>query len=100
MSAVHLGGVADLPTGLAIDLRVSADGLDIVGDYDAIIGRLGWDDLDELAVPDQRGRLLRRDSGTRLVVRTDQGDATFDVTSLDRDELRASLAPLVARFLR
>jgi len=98
VTAVHLGGVANLPAAQSVDLRVSADGLDIMRDENQILGRLGWIDIDTLEVPVPRGRRRRRGGRPRLVVRTRQGDASFEIASIGGDELREQLEPLITRF--
>ncbi len=98
VSAIHLGGVADLLADDQIDLRVSGDGFDIVGLDDLIIGRLGWSEIDDLLVPEPASRRERRRSTTRLVVQTRQGDASFEVASLSREALRERLRPLRTYF--
>ncbi len=98
VSAIHLGGVADLLMDDRIDLRVSGDGFDIIGPDDMIIGRLGWSEIDDLLVPEPASRRERRRAVTRLVVQTKQGDASFEVASLSREALREQLRPLRAYF--
>jgi hypothetical protein len=90
INAIHLGGVANLPTNReGLDLRLSSEGLDIMRGEDEIIGRLIWDEIEALEVPNQRRR--RRNSQpaqARLVVRTRHGDASFEVPGYSSDELR------------
>ncbi len=99
--AIHLGGVANLPTkreGLGV--RLSADGLDIMeGELD-IIGRLIWDEIEALEVPNPRTRRRRQEPHARLVVRTPHGDASFDIPGISTDELRDRVESLVRRFGR
>lgn len=100
-AALHLGGVANLPTAEAgIDVRLSGDGLDIIRDQTEIIGRLGWSDIDALEVASPRGVRRRRASRARLVVRTSSGDASFEVPDFTGEELRERLNPLVDRYSR
>ena len=57
VTAVHLGGVANLPTKReGLGLRLSADGLDILQGEGEIIGRLIWDEIEALEVPHLRAR--------------------------------------------
>ncbi len=98
VSAVHLGGVADLPPDNQIDLKVSGAGLDLIGFGDEILGRLGWSEIDDLQVPEPRSRRERRRSNTRLVVHTPQGDASFEVAGFSREALRTKLRPLLSHF--
>jgi hypothetical protein len=99
IEAVHLGGVENLSAGEEdIELRLSDDGLDIIREPSEMLGRLSWLDIRELAVPAPgRLRLLRRESHAYLVVRADDGDASFEIRSQAPDELRAMLAPLARR---
>ena len=66
MTAVHLGGVANLPTHReGLGLRLSSNGLDILESDGEIIGRLIWEEIDALDVPHVRrgaaaSRLRRR----------------------------------------
>jgi hypothetical protein len=101
VTAIHLGGVANLPTSAeGIDLILSEDGLDIMRNDDEILGRLVWGEIDALEVPAARGRRRRRNSRARLVVRTRHGDASFEIPAFSSDELRRRVDPLVARFGR
>ncbi|MGO9977361.1 MAG: hypothetical protein ACLP01_32060 [Solirubrobacteraceae bacterium] len=98
LHAIHLSGVADLPADHRIELRVSADGLDLIEANDTIVGRLGWEEIEELFVPGPLTRRERRRPVTRLVVQTRQGDASFEVEELSREILRDRLRPLLAYF--
>jgi hypothetical protein len=99
VAVIHLGGVANLEPGEGdIELRLSEVGLDIVRGMDETLGRLTWQDIRELSVPPPRGlRLLRRESRAHLVVRTDNGDASFEVPAVAPDELREHLTQLIER---
>jgi hypothetical protein len=97
VTAIHLGGVANLPRE-GIELRLSAHGLDIMRGDDEILGRLMWSEIDSLEVPSPRVRRRRNRDRARLVVRTSQGDATFEVPGFSGDELNERVAPLVTRF--
>ncbi len=99
VTAVHLGGVANLPRE-GIELRLSAHGLDIMRGDEEILGRLMWSEIDSLEVPSPRVRRRRNRDRARMVVRTNQGDATFEVPGFSGDELNERVAPLVARFGR
>ena len=59
-----------------------------------------WSEIDALEVPSPRVRRRRNRDRARLVVRTYQGDATFEVPGFSGDELHERVAPLVARFGR
>jgi hypothetical protein len=98
VSAIHVGGVQDLPAATELQLLVSPDGLDIVRDETEIIGRLGWAEIQELEVPAVRSRQRRRSRGARLIVRTRDGDATFEVPAFSAQELRERTEPLIARY--
>ncbi len=98
VAAIHLGGVANLPTKReGLELRLSESGLDILHEDGEIIGRLPWDEIDSLQVPNVRAR-RRNHSHPRLLVRTPHGDATFEIPGFDAEELRGYVDPLVARF--
>ncbi len=99
VAAIHLGGVANLPTKReGLELRLSESGLDILHEGGEIIGRLPWDEIDSLQVPNVRAR-RRNHSHPRLLVRTPHGDATFEIPGFDAEELRGYVDPLVARFV-
>jgi len=99
--AIHQGGVANLPTkreGLGV--RLSADGLDILQGERDIIGRLAWDEIETLEVPNMRSRRRRSEPRARLLVRTPHGDASFDVPGISADELREQVQPLMQLYGR
>jgi hypothetical protein len=99
VTAVHLGGVANLPsTDHGIDLRISGEGLDILTGEEEILGRLVWSEIDALEVPEARGRRRRRGARARLVVRTKQGDASFEIPAFSSAELSERIEPLVLRY--
>jgi hypothetical protein len=102
VSAVHLGGVANLPTHReGLDLRLSESGLDILQDEDEIIGRLVWDEIDALEVPHLRSRRRRQQKvRARLVVRTPHGDASFEIPGFSSEELRDRIEPLISLYGR
>ena len=99
--AIHLGGVANLPTkreGLSV--RLSADGLDIMQAPRDIIGRLVWDEIEALEVPHLRARRRSKQPRARLVVRTPHGDASFEVPDIAADDLRGRVEPLMRLYGR
>jgi hypothetical protein len=101
IAAVHLGGVANLPTkreGLSV--RLSADGLDIMQGPRDIIGRLVWDEIEALEVPNLRARRRSKQARARLVVRTPHGDASFEVPEVSADDLRERVEPLMRLYGR
>ncbi len=104
LPAIHLAGIAKLSPGQGhITLRLSEQGLDIVrGSSDGALGRLRWEDISALEVPDARGRLRRRQKkgGAHLLIRARRGDASFEIPSLAPDQLRARLAPALERLRR
>jgi hypothetical protein len=99
---VHLGGVANLPTGgEPLDVRISEAGLDILEANEEILGRLQWSDIGRLEAGAPKGRLLGKSKGgSRLVVRTKHGDASFEIPDMDPEDLRAEVAELSARYGR
>ncbi len=97
ISAVHLGGIANLgPSEADLELRLSADGLDIVRSGGVVFGRLAWEDIRTLDVTEGGGRRFRRRADAHLVVHSDRGDARFEIPGVTAAELREHLAPLVA----
>ncbi|WP_249011330.1 hypothetical protein [Conexibacter sp. DBS9H8] len=96
-AAVHLGGVASLPTAGEVDVHLSADGLDLLEVSGEILGRLGWADISALEVTVPHGR-RRRKGAPRLVVHTAGGSARFEVPGLSGEELQAQVAPLMDRY--
>jgi hypothetical protein len=99
--AVHLGGVANLPTkreGLSV--RLSSDGLDIMQGPRSIIGRLVWDEIEALEAPKLRARRRQKQVRARLVVRTPHGDASFEVPDVTPEDLRDRVEPLMRRYGR
>jgi hypothetical protein len=100
-AAVHLGGVANLPTKRAgLSVRLSADGLDILHGPREIIGRLIWDEIETLEVPNLRIRRRQKQVRARLVVRTPHGDASFEVPDVTVEELRDRVEPLLRLYGR
>ena len=99
LRAVHLGGVANLPPAADdIELWLSDEGLDIVrGPEHAPLGRLTWNEIAALDVPEQRNRRRRKRQEAQLVVRGEQGAASFEVPGVAPEELRKHIAPLIAR---
>jgi hypothetical protein len=95
--AVHLGGVASLPSAEEIALRLSDEGLDLMQDDGTIVGRLGWEDISALEVTVPHGR-RRRKGSPRLVVHTAGGSARFEVPDLSGEELQERLQPLMTRY--
>jgi hypothetical protein len=102
VSAVHLGGVANLPTHRdGLNLRLSRNGLDILQAEDEIIGRLIWEEIDALEIPHLRTRRRRQQKvRSRLVVRTAHGDASFEIPGLASDDLRDRIEPMISRYGR
>jgi hypothetical protein len=100
LAAVHLGGIANLaPAQSDIQLRFSRAGVDVVRDPDSILGRLAWDEVRNLEVPDPRGwRRKRKQHGAHLVLRTEHGDASFEIPALTPEELREHLKPVSQYF--
>jgi hypothetical protein len=97
--AVHLGGIEGLGGDeRTLELRFSAAGLDILSaDSDAVLGRLGWAEIQGLDLPHHGGLRRRRRSAPQLVLRSSRGQASFEVPGLTEEELRSHLAPMVQR---
>lgn len=103
IAAIHLGGVTNLRPGEGdIEVRLSEHGLDIARDSsDEILGRLAWSEIESLEVPPIRGfRLRRREPRAHLVVRTEHGDASFEIPAVFPEELREHLEPVLTRHGR
>jgi hypothetical protein len=96
IAAVHLGGIANLaPAESDIQLEFSEYGLDVIRGSDTILGRLGWEDIRALEVPEPRGwRRRRQERPGHLVVRTDHGDASFEIPGLTSNDLRDHIEPV------
>ncbi len=97
VDGVHIAGVANLRAKAEVVVRLSGEGLDLLDETDQIVGRLEWADIDSLEVPVGRGRRRRRERA-RLVVHTAGGDALFEISELDAEDLRERIAPLVLRY--
>jgi hypothetical protein len=100
IAAVHLGGIETVRTGQRnIELRFSDAGLDVLNKASgATIGRLEWEEIEALDLPKSRRRMRPgRRAAQELVVRTDRGEARFELPGLNQEELRGHLAPMFAR---
>lgn len=99
VAAVHLGGIEMLREGdRQIELRFSEAGLDVIDTRGGeSIGRLTWDEIAEVQFPRRRRSIRRRPSGAELVVRTDRGQARFELSGLDSEQAREHLAPILTR---
>lgn len=99
-TAIHVDGVIDLPGSKPIELRLSQDGLDIIRSGGVVFGRLSWSEIDELSVVPDRSRRLRRSGRTVLVLRTREGEATFEVPDYSPSELSERVEPLLSAHTR
>ncbi len=100
VAAIHLGGIETLREGARhIELRFSDAGLDVIDTRGGeSIGRLKWAEIAGLELPHQRRSLRRRrPAGAELVVRTDRGQARFELPDLDDEQARKHLAPVLDR---
>jgi len=96
LAAIHIGGVANLaPTESEIELRISPDGLEFVRSGQTF-ERLSWAQVRGVQVHDSR-RLRRRGHGAQLLVRSELGEASFEIRGMTAKELRERLGPLLAR---
>jgi hypothetical protein len=99
IAAIHLGGIANLSEDEPeVELRLAEPGLDIIRINGEVLGRLEWEQIDVLEVPEGRRR-LRRSAPTHLVIRTARGDASFEVPGVGVEELRDHLAPILSAYL-
>ena len=100
LTAKHLGGIAALEAGEQnLELRIGAHGLDISRRPGRVLGRLGWSEIRALETQPSPG-LRRRQRRAHLVIRTQHGDATFEVEQVTEEDLQASLAPVLERYAR
>lgn len=100
VSVIHLGGIANLDAAeQGVELKMSEAGLDIMRGEGEVLGRLEWDQVRSLEVPEARSRRLRRPAPTHLVIRTARGDASFEVPDVSAEELRRHLTPIVERHI-
>lgn len=99
LRATHLGGIADLASPeRGVELWFSEDGVDIIRPTKEPLGRLTWDDVRALEVPEPRGMFRRKhQSRSYLVIRSEHGDASFEIPSVAPDELREHLSDLIDR---
>lgn len=100
LAATHLGGIATLQPGEQnLELRFGDAGLDIARRPGRVLGRLRWQEISALEVPSARGlRRRRRQERAQLMIRTEHGDATFEVPSVTEDELRESVTQLLEHY--
>ncbi|MGA2926391.1 MAG: hypothetical protein ABSG43_10420 [Solirubrobacteraceae bacterium] len=95
LPAIHIGGVANLtPTESEIELRISDAGLQFVRSGH-VFERLSWDQIRGVEVHDSR-RLRRRGHGAQLLLRSEHGEASFEIRGIAPKELREQLRPLLA----
>src|SRR5579884_1553324 len=96
LAAVHLGGIANLEPGdVELQLLFSEVGLDIVkGQEEEPLGRLTWREIDTLQVAERGRWRRRRANASQLVVRTPNGDASFQIPAVTSDELNELIRPL------
>jgi hypothetical protein len=100
LRAVHLGGIANLaPAEGDLELHISSEGLDIIrGPEHSVLGRLTWDEIVALETPELGGRFRRkRQADAHLVIRSEQGSASFEIPGVTTEELREHLDPLLAQ---
>lgn len=96
LAAIHVGGVASLtPTESEIELRIADDGLQLVRSGQ-VFERLSWAQIRGVEIHDSR-RLRRRGHGAQLLLRSERGEATFEIRDVASKELRERLGPLLAR---
>jgi hypothetical protein len=97
VTGIHLGGIAGLSSPEpGVELWFSDDGLDIIRATKEPFGRLSWAELRALEVPDVRSRFARRRRPEAfLVVRGQEGDASFEIPGVTPQALREQLAPVL-----
>lgn len=101
VTGTHLGGIAALASPEpGVELWFSDDGLDIIRPTKEPLGRLTWAELRALEVLAAGGRFSRRRRPhAYLVVRGEEGDASFEIPGITPDELRVQLGPVLERRL-
>jgi hypothetical protein len=99
LPAVHLGGIGNLERGEeSLELRVSAAGLDIVRTETAsTLGRLEWSEIQALETPRTRKRRQRRQRA-QLLVKTERGEAHFEIPGIGENELKGYVDPLFEAY--
>jgi len=96
LEAIHLDGVASLrPTESEIELWFADDGLQLVRSGQ-VFERLSWAQVRGIEIHGGR-RLRRRGHGAQLLLRSERGEARFEIRGLEAGELRDRLGPLLAR---
>ena len=96
LAAIHLGGVANLtPTESEIELWIGGDGLQFVRSGD-VFERLSWAQIRGIEIHDSR-RLRRRGHGAQLLLRSERGEASFEIRGMTAKELRDYLGPVLTR---
>jgi hypothetical protein len=97
VGAVHLGGVLSIKPGQReLELRFSDTGLDILaGQTGALLGRLAWAEVKSLELGHGRRGWLRRRT-PELVIQTERGRASFELTGLTRAQLKEHVEPVLA----
>jgi hypothetical protein len=102
IGAVHLSGIETLKAGDSdIELRLSDAGLDVLKrSTGGAIGRLEWQEIEGVELPEsKRGRRRRRRS-PELHVSTGRGQARFELPGLTDEERHEHLEPALARLWR
>jgi hypothetical protein len=98
--AVHVRGIETLRAGdRDLELRFANTGVDVlVRSTGASIGRLAWEEIESIEMSQaRRGLIPSRRRPVELAIRTDQGQARFELPGLAEAELREQLAPYLAR---
>lgn len=99
IGVVHVDGLPKLDGERGLELRFSERGLDVVRQGGgATLITFFWREIQGIDVRPGRGRMLRRSSGSRLILITTGRLARFDVRDEDHRELRERLEPALARI--
>jgi hypothetical protein len=101
LGAVHLSGIETLRPGERdIELRLSDAGLDVLKrSTGAAIGRLGWSEIKTIELPAPRRGLRSRRRFRELHVRTERGQAEFELPGLTDEELNDHVQPMLDSLL-
>ena len=100
IAAVHASGIESLrPGDKDIELRLWDAGLDVIKQSSGIaIGRLNWAEVTEIELGEKKGGLRGRRLSRLLVVRTERGEASFELPGLTDQAAAEQLEPMLDRL--
>jgi hypothetical protein len=99
IAAVHTGGIETLKAGdKDLELRLSGAGLDVIRRSSGVaIGRLDWTEVTAIEIDEPKKRLRGR-KPRALNVRTERGQAGFELPGLTDEEAAEHLEPMLVRL--